>query len=59
MPARATWLFNPRFSFRQIGEKIVYKDEIVIYNFKYNANIHISTDTWIDEADQKQECNFD
>lgn len=59
MPSRATWLFNPRFMYRQAGDKIVYKDEILIYNHKYDTYLRISTDTWIDEADRKQECDFD
>jgi len=59
MPSRATWLFNPRYNYRLPGDKIVYKDEIQIYNDKYNVYLHFTTNLWIDDAEKTTEQVFD
>jgi hypothetical protein len=43
MPSRATWRFTPRYKYRQNGDRVVYKDEILVFNYKYNANLYFST----------------
>jgi signal peptidase I len=43
MPSRATWRITPRYKYRHDGDRVVYKDEILILNNKYNAYLHFST----------------
>lgn len=43
MPARTTWKFIPRYRYRHEGDSVVYNDEILITNHKYNAYLHFTT----------------
>lgn len=41
-PQRCTFVFSPRYNYRQDGEPIVLNDHVLIYNQKYNAYVHVS-----------------
>jgi hypothetical protein len=40
--SRVTFQITPRFQYRQEGDRVVYMDQIVLYNLKYNLNVHFT-----------------
>jgi len=34
---------QPRYKYRQEGDKVIYNDQILLYNVKSNAYIHFNT----------------
>ena len=42
--SRVTFQIQPRYKYRQEGDQVVFNDQIVLYNQKYNAYIHFSKD---------------
>ena len=44
MPSRVTFQIVPRYKYRQEGDQVVFNDQIVLYNAKFQAYIHFSKD---------------
>lgn len=40
--SRVTFLIQPRFQYRQEGDKVVYMDQIILFNLKYNLTVHFT-----------------
>jgi hypothetical protein len=55
MPSRATWVFQPRYRYRLMNEKVCYHDEILIYNHKYSVMIHFTKENDHIEIGEGQE----
>ena len=42
--SRVTFQIQPRYQYRQDGDSVVFNDQILLYNQKYNVYIHFSND---------------
>ena len=42
--SRTSFQMQPRFKYRQEGDRIVFGDMVLLYNVKNNAYIHFSKD---------------
>jgi len=40
--SRVTFQIHPRYKYRQEGDRVVFRDQILLYNAKYNAYVHFS-----------------
>ena len=57
--SRVTFQIQPRYRYRQEGDRVVYRDQILLYNMKNNAYVHFSQDLHISiPVDESVPCEF-
>jgi hypothetical protein len=57
--SRVTFNVQPRYRYRQEGDRVVYRDQILLANLKYNTFVNISTDLLLEaRPDESVQCEF-